>query len=265
MTINNSYKAGCIKSIINFCEAKGCFLNYGLKNVSTYQWPKKGPSVDALLKNYDEKYQLKGQSNYEKNVELKLLLSEEFKSKNLDVRKISEWIIKSWGGIPKLSKNIDEYIKKVSEKEYPNMLSGVASYSKLFAMFYPREFAIYDARVAVSLNVIQLLSDECEVLFFPYLSGRNKITGYQKTKKGFSRLPEFNRANISKTSGKSWGYLDAAEVYPEYNNILTSICFQKNWNLWDIEMLLFSKAEDLVMQIRKDKNYSSVNWSPICP
>lgn len=263
MTISNSAIKSCQRCISSFCDGKGIFKEYGIKSVTSYEWPKRGLSLDLLVKQLDQNYKLSGRNNYEKNVELKLLLSKEIRNKNLDLYDTAKWIISSWGGIPKLSKSTNDYIQSVVDQKYPEKLDGVASYSKLFAMFYPEKFAIYDARVAVSLNIIQLLSEETDALFFPYLSGRNKVTGYQRTNQGFSRMPEFSKQKISETSQKLWHTMNRERVYSLYNEILNSVCSTNQLKLYDVEMLLFSKAEDLVRQIRKHSKFQNLDWTRI--
>ena len=256
-------KQACKVSIHAFCTSAGNFREFGLDSVKSYEWPKKGPNLDELISIYDPKLKLDGHTNYEKNVSLKLLLSKKFHENDLDVNSISKWIIMSWGGIKKLSKKIDDYIYHVETKSYPDYLNGVASYSKLFAMFYPREFAIYDARVAVSLNIIQLLSEEKDAVFFPYLSGRNKVTGDQTSGRGFSNINDFKKNQIEATSQKHWEFIEQKDVYKIYNETLIDLCEENKWDLWDVEMLLFAKAEELVLKISKSAQYGTADWSPL--
>ena len=265
MTDNQKAIDGCIKSITNFCEGNGCFGRYRDK-VQNYEWPKIGKSIDELLEDFNfengVKLSVDGKTNYEKNVALKKLISKECEQQGLEDTGISEWIIQKWGGISKLSKNIETYIDCAKNKKYPLKLDGVASYSKLFAMFHYKEFAIYDARVAVSLNIVQLLSSEKNVLFFPFLSGRNKITGHDhRDGRGFSRLKEFSRMHIANTSLQEWyAITPKAEVYRVYNDLLKKVSKKIGWPLHDIEMLLFSSAEDLVHQIRGEQRFNGVDW-----
>ena len=259
---------GCIKSIVDFCEGNGCFGRYRDK-VQNYEWPKKGKSIDELLEEYNSsngaKLSVDGKTNYEKNVALKKLISKKLEQEDLNIRAVSKWIIQKWGGITRLSKNIEAYIDCAKEKKYLDTLDGVASYSKLFAMFHYKEFAIYDARVAVSLNIVQLLSAEKNALFFPFLPGRNKITGHDpKDGRGFSRLNEFSKTQIVNTSLQEWYTTSPrAEVYRVYNDILKRVSKRIDWPLHDIEMHLFSKAEDLVHQIRGDQRFKGVDWQSV--
>ena len=268
MTDNQKAIDGCIKTIADFCEGIGPFYKY--KNtVRSYEWPKKGPGIDELLQVYNSEHNTQlsvgGNSNYEKNVALKKLISKKLEQEDLNARAVSKWIIQKWGGITRLSKNIEAYVDCAKEKKYLDTLDGVASYSKLFAMFHYKEFAIYDARVAVSLNIVQLLSAEKNALFFPFLPGRNKITGHDpKDGRGFSRLNEFSKTQIVNTSRQEWYTTSPrAEVYRVYNDILKRVLKRIDWPLHDIEMHLFSKAEDLVHQIRGDQRFKGVDWQSV--
>ena len=69
------------------------------------------------------------------------------------------WIIRDWGGI-KTGKNEDtlELIKtSLSQKEF--QFKRIASSSKIASFMYPDRYAIYDSRVAYTLNWIILSED----------------------------------------------------------------------------------------------------------
>lgn len=54
-------------------------------------------------------------------------------------------------------------------------LGGVASWSKVLSMRDPAQYAIYDARVAIALNLIQALTHGKILVWFPLLSTRNTM------------------------------------------------------------------------------------------
>ena len=56
------------------------------------------------------KLSVDGKTNYEKNVALKKLISKKLEQEDLNVRAASKWIIQKWGGITRLTKNIEAYI-----------------------------------------------------------------------------------------------------------------------------------------------------------
>ena len=127
MNANSAYK-DTVESIAEFCNGAGVFSSYGIEKVNDYQWPKKGPNVDNLLKKFDPDVQLEGISNYEKNVSLKRYFAKRFLKNDLDLERASIWIIKEWGGIKTISKNLDQYIESVRRsklfKNICNVLSG---------------------------------------------------------------------------------------------------------------------------------------------
>jgi hypothetical protein len=262
MNANTDYKE-TIASVAEFCNGDGPFSSYGLKKVITYQWPKKGPSVDELLKKFDADVQLGGTNNYEKNVSLKRYFAKRFTNNDLDVERASIWIIKDWGGIKKISKNLDQYIEGVQAKRLPTKIECIPSYSKLYAMFYPDDFAIYDARVAVSLNIIQLLAGKENAFLFPFLSGRNKVTGDSSKCRGFTAIPHFKSEQLLKSKDVRWQRPKPGRTYTTYNQILHSSLLLHRGSLIDVEMLLFSQAEELVHQMRSDERFAYADWSKI--
>ena len=160
----------------------GIFEGLGLKNIHhNYNWIV-GSLPPGL--NIANKQNI---SNFDFTVELKFELRRIWK--NFPNRRIelTKYIIQTWGGI---RGNKHDTLVKYSKlnsynTEFP--LDGVASYSKVLGIIDPEKFAIYDARVAVALNAIQLLNNSKSGNFFPYLSGRNNITGNSIKKRGFSQ------------------------------------------------------------------------------
>ena len=93
---------------------------------------------------------------------------------NVDTLKVARYFVSDWGGVrSNRDKTLNKYISWINEGKYPNTIGGIASYSKMYSFYDPDMYAIYDARVAVSLNMIQFIADK-PFLFFPYLKGRNK-------------------------------------------------------------------------------------------
>lgn len=252
-----------MQAISDFCLGESPFNGFSLDKVKDYRWPLKGPSVRDLLRRLIPDSQLSGRTNYEQNISLKEFMTTSYATKGFDAMAASTWIVHNWGGIPRVSKNMHEYLEFVKRKEYPTYLEGVASYSKLFAMFYSKEFAIYDARVAVSLNIIQLLSAKKNAIFFPYLAGRNKITGDNRKKRGFKYVKDFSLTALRESQHQTWASIKRADTYPKYNQILREVSGSLSCDLSDIEMLLFSQAEELVHAIRNDKKFQDVDWTAL--
>ena len=107
-------------------------------------------------------------SNYEKNIQLKQVSRNIFLA-NVDTLKLAKYLVSDWGGVrSNRDKTLNKYISWINEGKYPDIIGGIASYSKLYSFYDPDMYAIYDARVAVSLNMIQFIADK-PCLFFPIL------------------------------------------------------------------------------------------------
>jgi hypothetical protein len=228
--INNSL----IENLKDYFDGKSSFQGLGLKNLSNnYNWPRKGdfPSIESI-----SSIKILGNNNYEKNIFLK-----ENSSKIWDEGskfKIANWAISDWGGIRSNStKTIEKYINEIENKDYPYYIDGVASYSKILSFMNPEEFAIYDARVAISLNAIQLLSKSESGVAFTYLAGRNKA------------LTIFRNSEPTKTKNlinNGWQNIKKNECYSIYLNYLKKVnSYFPTSKLYELEMSLFADAESL--------------------
>lgn len=196
-------------------------------------------------------------SSFEANVKLKLLLNNKWHSEP-DVRKqIVEWIISDWGGIRGNSKStIQKYFLHSLENNPPTPLSGIASFSKVLAIKDPLKYAIYDARVAVSLNAIQIIYKVKNGAAYPYLPGRNNITGHWTSNppRGFSR----NDATSLKTllsAPYKWKKIRNTDAYSKYIMLLQSISKEIEKPLYELEMALFSQAPELACKVLPSLNY----------
>lgn len=128
------------------------------------------------------------------------------------------------------------------EKESPSTpIKGVASYSKVFAITNLNIYAIYDARVAVSLNAIQWNANLKEGVAFNYIPGRNNITGNTEKRIGFAYQDQFKVRNLIKIG---WIGLKRDETYSYYLDTLRE-CLKHfpKFKLYDLEMVLFANAE----------------------
>jgi len=99
-------------------------------------------------------------SYYAQNVALKQQLSALYSSANTQVKKeITNYYISKWGGI---KKNTDEKIRSYALDTPASLIAkgsqGIASWSKALCIRCPNDYAIYDARVALSLNCLQIIA-----------------------------------------------------------------------------------------------------------
>lgn len=218
----------CMQKALNaFLAGDGVFEGLGLERLHTlYVWPKRGqfPNLDD--------FQFHG-TNYEKNIRLKEVFADLWCDG--DRVMLAHWIVNKWGGI---RRNNDEtirgYVSRIEQEDFPSELSGVASYSKILAFIQPEKFAIYDARVAASLNGIQLLFGVDKGSIWNNLQGRNKkIEEFKKTLAGSQALER-----------RGWRKLDKHKCYTFYNDELKSALSNfPDYKLFHLEMLLFATAE----------------------
>ena len=81
-----------------------------------------------------------------------------------------EYYISTWGGI---HTNSEESMMEYSTLSASELIKlgkkGIASWSKAIVVHDPEEYAIFDARVAISLNCIQKLYNLYKVQVSPFL------------------------------------------------------------------------------------------------
>lgn len=181
-------------------------------------------------------------NNYSKNISLKKQLHTLWKNEKNETIKgdLIEYYIVKWGGIKTngvaslniyRSNNAEELILKGNQ--------GVASWSKALVVHDWNNYAIFDARVSCSLNILQILFNNETKILFPILSSRNNLII-----KGNSKIKEISRI-------ENWSRLSNRIFYEEYIQLLKSVAKELNTNISTIEMLLFAKAEVLVNELQK--------------
>jgi hypothetical protein len=204
--------------------------------------------VPLLEKNYEWKipqltnFSSSLEKSFSANVELKHFLNKLWNNSDKTDFEVAEIIIKEWGGIKGNKKEtIEKYIQRVRSHNFETSFKGLASYTKLYSIAEPERFAIYDARVAVTLNAIQYNANITSGIIFNYLSGRNNITGYRQKKTGFSQQKQFTKASLA---SRGWEKVPQDQTYQLYLNYL-QLCIKhnSNWKLHELEMVLFANAE----------------------
>jgi hypothetical protein len=215
------------------------FLTPYIENVQdSYNWPI--PDNLPLNLSID-----RNTSNYQQNVDLKLSLSRLWSSSSIEHKCfIAEWIVKEWGRITKGMQSLPDMVNRIENGTFDCPYARVASYSKILAVKNPFTFAIYDARVSVSLNAVQILEDlDCGIAFnMP--PGRNKLTGFTGKGVGFSEQTIFKPKYT--TTNRGWAKVKRAVTYKLYLQTLQDIRARiKGSELYDIEMALFSIAPEL--------------------
>ena len=176
-------------------------------------------------------------NQYLKNRALKNELNLKWKNTTSQDEKFEliKYYIATWGGIHTNGKeSMTEYTTLSAPELIGKGVKGIASWSKAIVIHNPNEYAIFDARVAISLNCIQKIYNLDSKTLFPILSSRNKVVA-----KG-NRLVK----NIAKN--EKWTKANEETFYNEYLNILNQVSKNFDTDISTIEMLLFAKAEELV-------------------
>jgi disulfide oxidoreductase YuzD len=215
------------KAIEQYCD-----LNLTNEN-NWYNW-----SID--MNNLPEQINISDGNNYEQNIQLKQDLNKLWAKTNNQEEKenLIKYYIKDWGGI---RTNRPETIKKYTASTAEELINtlgkrGIASWSKALVVKDFENYAIFDARVSISLNCIQILHKKKDIVLFPILSSRNNVI-----KRGNDQLKILAR-------NYNWTKVSENNFYMQYIDILKSVAKAKETNISTIEMLLFAKAEELVLE-----------------
>mgnify|MGYP006145565689 FL=1 len=219
----------------SFKELTEVIINYSKKYINEandwYSW--REINEDKLPKGI----KLPDGNQYIKNIVLKEELNKKWKEADNDEEKLllTKYYIATWGGIHTNSNNsMIEYSTLSASELIKKGKNGIASWSKAIVIHNPNEYAIFDARVSVSLNCIQKLFNVNEGILFPILSSRNKTVALgNKIIKNTAKNEFWKKANVN-------------NFYIKYLKILNTVAKELNTNISTIEMLLFAKAEELV-------------------
>ncbi|MBU2764972.1 hypothetical protein HAP94_01885 [Acidithiobacillus ferrivorans] len=217
------------QTIKTLCE----FFEREIPNLAkSYHW--NIPRIDGFIPSET--------SNYHANLELKRHLNNQWISASHERKcEISKIIVSDWGGVKGNKKEtLAGYVEAIDKQNPETPLKGIASYSKIFSIARPDQYAIYDARVAACLNAVQLNAD-IQGVCFNYVPGRNNIVGNYVNNCGFTKTPQFSKDSLTIAG---WSGLKKNETYEKYNEVL-STCLRElqNKKRYELEMALFTEAE----------------------
>lgn len=199
---------------------------------SDYRWRIKEEHLPAGVN-------LDPSSNYEQNLQLKRQLNGLFVDGDFKERlEIINYYIAKWGGV---IRNSEETIRIYSTMDCEALIDfrntgGIASWSKALCIRDPKTYAIFDARVSATLNLLLLRStDETGNLFFPRLPSRNRT------------IREINQliqdSNVT--------FIRRNAVYREYLSMIHHAANHVGTDIQTIEMILFSHPENLHATLEK--------------
>ena len=197
---------------------------------SKYDW-------NFNVKNLPLPYEKKSSNHYENSLDLRSFIHREIKSNSSESRALQFWYVRDWGGVKRNSEaTLDNYIQSSSDDLIARREKGIASWSKILSVRDPSSYAIYDARVAMSLNSLLLFKEMGSNIFFPQLPSRNKKIVAAQAK--------------VKTLVKYRGLQTQKSFYQFYLNLLRHSSMQcgNQFDIQTAEMILFANAENLAMR-----------------
>jgi len=226
---------------MNLTDALNCYCAKYLKDKNWYQW--------KLQEKYFHTHfgiTLDGTTCFDKTMELKNKLHDLWQRDSTKRTSIIKAYISVWGGIRKNSdETMNTYVQSCPKCLINIGKKGVASWSKALVIHNPQQYAIFDARVSLSLNCLQELYGIEDKTLYPILGSRNK------------RVKEGNK-KISDISG-NWEKPDDSKFYTKYLSMLVSVAEHNHTDISTVEMLLFAKVEAIwrCLKIKcNKKNYN---------
>jgi hypothetical protein len=194
-----------------------------------YKWKINSTKLPKGIKLNEKK------SLFHQNLNLKHELTNQYKKVSKDkkeIKKLIKYYIYDWGGIHKNSDTtLNSYCDKSPVDLIKNGKKGIASWSKALTVVNYKEYAIFDARVSVSLNglILQYLGESAE--FFPILPTRNK------------EIKEFNQKLRQKINRQD--IIDSVLFYQTYLGIIKMVAKELNVDIAEVEMCLFAYSEEI--------------------
>jgi hypothetical protein len=212
-------------------------------DTTPYNWPVGRVAWTRLKTGFDpERFPVSS----EQNVALRQHLKERWESADVQERlRLATWIIADWGGIRTNNPTtIAGYVEMAEMLDPTTPYKGVSSYSKVLSMRDPGKFAIYDSRVAASLNAIQLVQfvqgASAGFLAFPCPPSRN------------GEVKQFRGMYTRNILADSFGFqlLKEDNAYNLFLLLLAELEKQMGKTILEIEMELFGRSEGFCRQAR---------------
>ena len=239
-----------------------------------YTWDFNIETAHILLE-----YNFEAETNaYQRTLKLKSLLTEKIQTNQSFDGSYSfgEYFVKDWGGV-RTNKSLKEKLtpfydlkgKRLEQVNLPNKLDSVSSWSKYLSLLCDWA-AIYDSRVAYSINAINYIAGN-RSLFFPMPDGRSPrlnivdieslfVLDKIKNNDSFITDKDFNHRQIASRLKKRY-YLQEESTYKTYLNLVYQVAVKLDLNPdehFKIEMLLFALAPNevfiaLIGSLKKSK------------
>ena len=216
---------------MNLSEALSKFSEVHLDTHNNwYNWRKINHSKlpKCIILNEDD-------NQYHQNISLKEQLSKKYAvADSRDKITFTRYYISTWGGI---HTNRDETIKCYALSSSEHLISlgtkGIASWSKALCMRDHEKYPIYDARVAFSLNLLQIAFKVKDPVLYPLLPSRN------------SSAKKWKSLICSYLLKANWRKATPSGFYEDYINLLKVSSKELGCCITSLEMLLFSQPQNL--------------------
>lgn len=171
-------------------------------------------------------------NSYERSRNLRHFIYKSISEKSPLSSDMQIWYVRDWGGVRANSAStLIDYVGASCSELMERGDKGIASWSKMLSVRDPSAYAIYDARVALTLNTISEKYSVFPKILFPQLLSRNKkIVSAQK--------------KVSENS-KNFGLQPVENFYRLYLSLLKNSVMQCEYkfDLQAAEMILFANAE----------------------
>jgi hypothetical protein len=182
-------------------------------------------------------------NSYRRNLELKNQLHIHWRNGNFETKSnIIKYYIKEWGQIKGNSiQTLDQYCEESDEQLIARNINRVFSWSKALVIHNPTRFFIYDSRVMISINCLQILTNT------PI-----KYKFYMPTPNGKPNRPIRVLKNLLEDNGfeyTNWRNLETEGHYNSYLRLLDLIQSESDIDKPLIEMTLFQLADILSCQV----------------
>lgn len=250
--LNSGAKSELVDNIVKY-------LRQYTSQLDNYKWKSKFIGLNQFIeKKQFDKFNLL-EDNFNKTIELKNILSDKllyyYENEKPKFNELSLWIIRKWGRISKGDdKTLLDLIDKFVESKGKTDLKRISSKSKVLGFMYPKEFIIYDSRIAFAMNLVLLLSYSSPSIqkYFPVPDTLNtKLKAFDLysliRSKTIRKTTKFPRREAEKRY-----FCSDETAYIEMNKLVIAI----NKKLWDNErknepfytqMLLFTIADTILL------------------
>ena len=179
-------------------------------------------------------YEIKDGTDYELAINLRKFIFSKISENHSKSRELQTWYVREWG---RVRGNKPETLNGYIDSESADLISlgegGIATWSKILSVRDPTRYAIFDARVSLSLNLIQISKSISDSIFFPQLPSQNRlVTSAQK--------------QVIKNIGSYVVVGQSIDFYSKYLMLLNEFCLEnKKYDIQSCEMVLFAAAIDL--------------------